>query len=441
MFGIASALMFTTSVFAENKPAAWTIMVYMNAKNNLENDGIQNFLEMASLPMSSDINLLVAMGRPARHLTTEYGAWSGVRLFHITKGLTPTSEHAEINLNNEHLDDMGSTRPLERLLLWGKERYPAVRYMLIIWNHGQGWRLQLTKDEKIRDASAAGRAPDLLRDMTESQLPPPPASFKSVSFDDDKKTFLYNRDIQEALLRLRPAVALSVIGFDACLMSMIETAYAMRGVAETMVGSEELEPGAGWPYKEWLQMLAKNPRASSRDISKMLVDAYRTRYGDVYRTTQSAIVLSAVSDFAKRFSILSGHIQNQLATELSSVRAARAGIHTYGEEARLHTSVDLGLFLERYGSLTHDPKIAEQARSLRAAVDKELVIDNYASNRVQGNYGSHGIAFYFPETKQQFDSDSPNNRGYDPTIHDQHSVEFVEKETWPKLLLQYLKSK
>ena len=48
---------------------------------------------------------------------------------------------------------------------------------------------------------------------------------------------------------------LDVIGFDACLMSMLEVGYAMRDVGNTLVGSEELEPGPGWKYDDWLRSI------------------------------------------------------------------------------------------------------------------------------------------------------------------------------------------
>ena len=41
---------------------------------------------------------------------------------------------------------------------------------------------------------------------------------------------------------------IDLLGFDACLMNMLEVALSTPGTARFIVGSEELEPGDGWPY-------------------------------------------------------------------------------------------------------------------------------------------------------------------------------------------------
>ena len=40
---------------------------------------------------------------------------------------------------------------------------------------------------------------------------------------------------------------IDLLGMDACLMSTLEVAYQTRANAVNVVGSEELEPGDGWP--------------------------------------------------------------------------------------------------------------------------------------------------------------------------------------------------
>ena len=53
-------------------------------------------------------------------------------------------------------------------------------------------------------------------------------AFRYVSHDEDTGDKLYNREIQDALAGLAQNAKIDVIGFDACLMSMLETAYALR---------------------------------------------------------------------------------------------------------------------------------------------------------------------------------------------------------------------
>ena len=80
-------------------------------------------------------------------------------------------------------------------------------------------------------------------------------AFRYVSHDEDTGDKLYNREIQDSLAGLAQNAKIDVIGFDACLMSMLETAYALRDRGAVMVGSEELEPGDGWSYDNFLENL------------------------------------------------------------------------------------------------------------------------------------------------------------------------------------------
>ena len=53
---------------------------------------------------------------------------------------------------------------------------------------------------------------------------------------------------------------IDLLGFDACLMNMIEVAYQMRGTASMIVGSEELgEEREGWPYHRVLEAIVSDP--------------------------------------------------------------------------------------------------------------------------------------------------------------------------------------
>ena len=70
------------------------------------------------------------------------------------------------------------------------------------------------------------------------------------------------------------AVNIDIIGFDACLMGMVEVAYQLEGNADIILGSEELEPGDGWPYDTILTELVVTPTMSSSLFASKIVDAY-----------------------------------------------------------------------------------------------------------------------------------------------------------------------
>jgi len=53
-------------------------MVFMNCENNPEPDAFSNFREIAGIGSAVKVNVLVEMGQPKSHYTSEAEGWSGV---------------------------------------------------------------------------------------------------------------------------------------------------------------------------------------------------------------------------------------------------------------------------------------------------------------------------------------------------------------------------
>jgi Clostripain family len=101
---------------------------------------------------------------------------------------------------------------------------------------------------------------------------PQVGGFHAASFDDDTGNFLYDSDVQQIIaeLAVRLGRKLDVVGYDACLMAMIETAYGFRNSAAVMVASEELEPGAGWDYAAVMKSITSNPTMGPSELANAL---------------------------------------------------------------------------------------------------------------------------------------------------------------------------
>ena len=100
---------------------------------------------------------------------------------------------------------------------------------------------------------------------------------------------------------------LDVVGFDACLMGMIEVAWALKDDADYFVASQASEPGDGWDYANWLNLWLSGDITAERLATTEVVT-----YGDFYAgsgdpwwtLTQSAVDMSqldalgsAIDDF------------------------------------------------------------------------------------------------------------------------------------------------
>jgi hypothetical protein len=425
--------------------AQWTILVFLNAKNDLEPFAFPNFEQMAAVGSGAHVNIVVQFGRPKRHHqpVPANNAWSKTLRFHVQKGMKPTESEA---LEDLGAVDMGDAKTLADFVAWGRARFPSKRAMLVIWNHGQGWRLrQAVKvggDEETLRRHAAMRS-EIPQDVgiemrgaaqvaDDMKLP---GGIRYVSNDDDTGNKLYNRAIQDALSALLKGERLDIIAFDACLMAMTETAYALRDVARVMVASEELEPGSGWNYEPWLrQVVESQGGVDAAALGRAMVKAFEDEYGDSDDTTQSAVDLSKAADLGASLSRYADAAIPLLTSQgAAAFKAARMACSNYAPGYGLH-SIDLGRYMEQIGAQHPDGALRASAADVSAKL-KAAVIANYASARRKGKYGSHGLAIYHPHSGVAYKHDS-DREGYD--ANNRHfPVEFVERERWASFLRRY----
>jgi hypothetical protein len=256
-----------------------------------------------------------------------------------------------------------------------------------------------------------------------------------VSNDDDTGDKLYNRAIQDALGSLLKTERLDVIAFDACLMAMLETAYAMRGIARVMVGSQELEPGTGWNYKRWLTPLAdKHGDVSPGDLGALMVKGMQDEYGDNDDTTLSSTTLDAVAPLAGVLSEFATSATKHMTNDtLPAFKLARLNCANYAPGYGLH-SIDLGRYMDQIIASNLATELRDLARTVRSQLST-TVAANYASQKRQGKYGSNGLAVYYPITGGAYKRD-PDREGY--AADNKHfPVEFVQKEKWAAFLRHY----
>ena len=210
----------------------------------------------------------------------------------------------------------------------------------------------------------------------------------------------------------------------------------MRDVCHVMVGSEDLEPGDGWNYQDWLKRLVAKPDMDAAALGKTLVASYRR----VYRTkdptvTLSAIDLSNMTSLAELVDVLADEMSQKLPAELANIKRARKNCIAYAESYGLH-GIDLAHFCEQLAATTQDAALRSKAKAVHAAVNA-CVIANYAGSARLGNYGSHGLAIYFPAKRALFNTD-PDSDGY-KKANTFYPVEFVQSYRWADFLQAYYK--
>jgi len=159
-----------------------------------------------------------------------------------------------------------------------------------------------------------------------------------------------------------------------------------------LIGSEEVEPGAGWQYTNWL------PRAktSPRDVAKSVVTTFKASYSSSGEdVTLSAYDLSKVAGVT---SALEAFLNKVTAVSPTAISSARQQSQSYNNDL----SVDFYDFVDKVN-------IAESA-ALKNMINSLMVAEAHtAGGKVNG---SHGVTIYFPSSLSVFRSyeyDAQNN--------------------------------
>ncbi len=365
----------------------WTVMVYMAGDNNLDPEGVQDLQEMKKVGSTDKVNIVAEFDRAKRHVARRYYLRKG--------GIVTGDAVASLGVVNT-----GDPKCLYDFIQWGVTNYPADHYLLVLWNHGQGWDdTDIYADERYRGLRklASGRVRHALfrspvRRLLEKAASDPES--RAILLDDDAKDFLDNLEMNKVLADAKKLLKrkLDIIGMDACLMSMVEVGFQMRAGADYTVGSEQTEPGNGWPYDKILGALTKNPSMSPRDLSALIVDNYLASYGFADGVTQSACDLSKAADLAAAVRVLATALKASV-----NNGAARQRVLTVRNQVQCYEvrdNIDLVDFCSLLIKAGIGSAIASACKDVIKAVDLNYVIrQGYKGKNVEN---SNGVAMYFP---------------------------------------------
>lgn len=132
---------------------AWTVLIYMAADNNLDLFAVKDLHELEHMGSTDDVDVVVQIDR--------YGDG---RTGPASRGRVVKDENWEkLDIRFVSvLDEIGETNTgdpqvLRSFIEWGATTFPAERYMLVLWNHGSGWKPEFIY-ETAEDAAGARMA-------------------------------------------------------------------------------------------------------------------------------------------------------------------------------------------------------------------------------------------------------------------------------------------
>ena len=329
----------------------WTILVYLCGTDLETNGGYAsiNVQEMVLAAQSDKVNVIFETGG------TQQWAIDGINPGQ-TQRWKVVPENIEL-VDSQPLSNMGEAQTLGDFLKWGVETYPADKYMCLMWDHGGG--------------SVAGIAVDELHGGDMLNL----------------------KELSEGLSMA--GVQFELVGFDACLMSTMETAAALTPYARYMVASQELEPGTGWDYTAWLGALAADTTADGLAVGTVICDSFYAKCaagGTESLATLAVTDLSQIPALTAAFDAMAAEMKSftSSAEKLQPLTQAIVKAENYGgnNDSEGYTNmVDLGdLTLGAEGVLSDTGDALLNA--LFAAVPYHVA--------GEGRQRSNGLSVYVP---------------------------------------------
>lgn len=406
----------------------WTVLLYLAGDNNLEAAGRRDLTELKQVGSNAQLNFVAQFDTMSDRFTRRY---------YLTARGALDADIVEVLQET----NTGDPKTLLEFVRWGLNTYPAEHIALILWNHGLGW-----KDD---DIYARAQAPDadaprsLVRGIQSRRIGHAlfassirraleyPAAVRGILFDDTSKDFLDNLELESVLAQIarERGRKIDLLGFDACLMNMIEIANQVSGSAHYMVGSQEIEPARGWSYDRLAHLLAHAPETTPAQLAAEIVHQYGAYYREhpaPFALTLSALRLDTIAELVARI--------NAWAETLVRLTARRAFVERTllptlraVQKFRDEQYIDLYHFAELIRNTTDDAQLAQNA----AAIAEHLTPKGHAAVLANDQVGgatahAHGISIYFPLLG-----------AVSPAYHD---LNFARQTRWATFLESFLQA-
>jgi hypothetical protein len=222
------------------------------------------------------VNLVVQLDR-SEYETGSDGNWTGARRYRVE------SDDRTYQITSPVLEDLGAVdsgdwETVVDFVDWSAQNFPAEKYALVLWNHGEGWRTR-TAD-----------------------------NVRAISLDDSTGNYIsiVDGDLENLLLESNDLLGgrVDLLGMDACLMQTWEVASDAAGFVDTYVASQEVEGFDGWSYDTAMADLVANPDMSSGELGEAIAERF-LQSGDA---TQSVIDLTKMRDLTESIDALAGEL-------------------------------------------------------------------------------------------------------------------------------------
>jgi len=402
------------------KRPQWLFMVYLSADNNLELAGVDDFYnEMWQARNNDEVSICVLFDRHPNSnegdgYTAQWNDWSDTRFYRISRDTRIWSHLGSSERN------MGNPQTLQDFVSSCRGYIDADNEALVIWDHGGGWG---PRDVGIDEP-----------ETDDLYIEPSPAKpTKGAGWDESSgNDYLTTEELRSALTSIEQYGGQpELLGFDACLMSMLEVAYDLRSHYEVMVASEETEPGDGWPYDRVLPQIGSS--TNTEQLSTLIVDEYHDF--STSNKTLAAIRSSKVANVAEKLSVLADELIDLVPEYQSEIAAARVASQSFDWGYR-----DLYDLADEIGSRI--PAATAAANEVKGAIGSAGATNSLlVAEAHQSSYpGAHGISIYFHGSTSDWHGGENLYNNYMNQGSNPANLLFVADKHWDEFLRVYFDS-
>lgn len=368
----------------------YTFLVYM-VGSDLESGsgfGTNDLTEMMQVGSNANVKVIVETGGANKE------GWRTVKRRLINQG-------SETELSDLGSLNMGAPGTLQDFIAWGIANYPADKYALVMWDHGSG---------AIGD--------------------PATGTFGNDENSGDALSLL---EIKQALQNAYNTTGkkFDVIGFDACLMATLETAYTVSSFANYLVASEELEPGHGWDYTAILSAIKSNTAISGSALGQTIADGFKAHAQTENPDSAPTITLS-VTDLSKVQAVITAleglatsagaNLQNNGQSAWNTIAVGRSKSEDYGNDTQSESFTDMADLKHIAGNLA--ATYPTEANAVIAAINQAIVYKINGTARPNAN----GLTIFLPHK-------NINNPGLADMIQAYSNIDF--SPTYQDFIGQY----
>ncbi len=388
--------------------ASWTCLFYFDGDNNLAefNEMLTNLEFLQRVGSTDDVHMVCLLDRA--------GA-DDSKVLYIKKGSMDEIPLADVHSNWTNEVNMADPKTLTAMAKWTFTKYPAEHHLILLSNHGGGWRGICWDDTSDGD---------------------------NLDLDDLKASL---SDIKEHFGR-----KLDILATEACLVGMVEFVYPLQGYTDFFIGSQAFSYGAenttdggfvvgNWQYDLMWGALIDRPEMSPKQFCQVIVQHFK-QYGpwrtppsipkqessdtlSVIDTSKINKVVIEVDEFATAIKSVFP-IRRQRVTSALQVTEQFSGQLDFIGVASF-TNIDLWDFADKVSSVMALQDISDSAAKVKQAVNDAVVFERHGNDPTEGDHvNAHGLSVYMPQRSTEY------NEKYD-------NIDFSKDTQWDEFIKAY----